>query len=175
MLDSTRWTLIYGAVCVAMLGCGSSDNNTDTNSATGASATDAVAHAVADIQPFGAGKITGTFKLEQNAKGTVTGTADLQNCEEGKTYYVFIRDGNSCTSAAVGSRWSQDPDGAFGDCNGGKVFAIAVRIAQTTLPSDWSIGDPSKSNVVGHTVIVTLDDELVSTSTNIGCGVIKKS
>jgi hypothetical protein len=136
-----------------------------------------VARAVANISPLADNQITGQVRFEQNASGTVLGTAELINCIPDKTYYVAVRAGHACGSKAeIGSRWSQDDDGTFGPCSGsGKLWAYGVHIAQPTLPSDWSIGGSSKTDVVGHAVIVTLDDELVSETKDLACGVVQKT
>jgi hypothetical protein len=151
--------------------------------ASGASGTSAagdqiVARAFADIAPFGSGHIMGKYTFVQGADGGVTGTLTLTNCDQaGKTYYAFVRTGQGCGSEAdIGDHASLDNWGASAPCSSsGKVTAYAVRIAQRTLPSAWSIGGSSKTDIVGHAVIVTLDSELVQKPTIIGCGVIKKS
>lgn len=135
-----------------------------------------VARAVADIAPFGTGTLSGQITFEQDASGGVSGASKVMNCEEGKTYYMFVREGHACDSeASIGQSWSQDSDGAFTSCFQGVFDALAVHIAQASLPSDWSIGGSSKTDLIGHAVVVTLDDENTSRSTDLGCGVIRKA
>jgi len=144
---------------------------------TAGDANKVVARAVANISPLADNQITGQVKFEQTANGGVVGTAHLNNCMPGKTYYVAVRAGHGCGSKdEIGSRWNQDHDGTFGRCSGsGDLWAYGVHIAQPTLPSDWSIGGSSKTDVVGHAVIVTLDNELVSETKDLACGVVQKT
>ena len=137
-----------------------------------------VAKAIADIAPFGEGQITGTYEFTQTADGGVTGTVKVRNCvEDGKALHAYIRQGHSCASSAdIGGRWSKDDDGASGPCNaGGTTFALAIHIAQPSLPSDWSIGGSAETNIVGRAVVVSMDNELVDDPKVIGCGVIRRT
>jgi hypothetical protein len=171
--------LVVGMVVV---GCGSSsDGGGGTGETPGAPGQNGVpsdtttAQAAATISPYGTGQVSGTYTFVESASG-VTGSFKVHNCEEGKTYYGFVREGHGCGSEAdIGSSWGQDPDGVFDTCTNGEVWGTAVRIAQPSLPSDWSIGTGSKTDIVGHSVIVTLDDELVDDTHNVGCGVIAKA
>jgi hypothetical protein len=153
-----------------------SGGSNPSSAANGAKGSKVIARAVANLAPFGSGTLAGKVTFEKSESGTVSGSSDLHNCEEGKTYYVYVRDGHGCGSEAeIGGSWRQDPDGAFTTCFNGVVDAFALRIAQPTRPSDWSIGDGSASDVVGHAVVVTLDDENTINTKDLGCGVAMKS
>jgi hypothetical protein len=138
-----------------------------------------VARAVANIAPFGSGTVMATAKFEQSADGGLSGSFNVSSCASG-TLHFFIQEGGGCGSEAeIGGDWEQDDDGALAHCDSsGTGFGITTHIAQPTLPSDWSIGMPSQTDIVGHALVASYSHELDRISGKIeivGCGVIQRA
>jgi len=54
-------------------------------------------------------------------------------------------------------------------------MGIAVKIAQKTLPSRWSIGTNSMTDIVGRAVIVSTNEDVARMPMIVACGVIKRT
>lgn len=137
--------------------------------------------AMAMVQPLGSNQISGQVTFTQAAAGGVDVQVTLQNAtgEHG----IHVHEGGECGTdgKAAGPHWNPQNEkhgvlgstphhmGDLGNITGGSL---------TMHVPDWTIGDGSPSDVIGHTVVVhaKVDDLKTDPSGNSGdriaCGAI---
>ncbi|MFW5879607.1 MAG: superoxide dismutase family protein [bacterium] len=147
--------------------------------------------AIATIEPASGSRVTGTASFEQAGEG-VKMTVNLQNVPPGK-HGFHVHEKGDCSAkdaASAGGHWN--PTGKKhgqrgvteeyhrGDLATNLEAGEDSTINYETTISDWTIGGPDSTNIVGKSLILhaMADDFKSQPSGNsgprIGCGVIKK-
>lgn len=136
----------------------------------------------ATIMPINSGTITGTAVFT-NVAGGVQVTINLANCPAG-THGIHIHEGTACTdNTTQGQHWggsgtAQSPSRGEGIGNGtGEITCNAQMVGgplvytrmDTPANLRWTIGGPTASNVIGHSIVV----HGLTSADRHGCGMVQ--
>lgn len=124
--------------------------------------------AIAILQPFGDGTVTGTATFLQNDK-EVSVVVALNNCPDG-AHGVHIHQGTICADVdAQGGHWDMTRGEGIPDvmCSEGRGTSMTMRAMDD--PRAWTIGGPAETNLVGHVFVV---HDSTAPKTRVGCGPI---
>lgn len=124
--------------------------------------------AIALIEPYGEGTVTGTATFIQT-DSAVTLVVALNHCPDG-AHSVHVNQGTSCADhAAQGGTWDTTRGEGIPDvvCSDDRGAVMTMRVPGD--PMAWSIGGPAATSLVGHVVVVDDGDD---PTLRVGCGQI---